>query len=694
MQGPDLETMECDHQRDLAFITGQNHVLEMITTNTPLTDILRQLCRVMEDQYDDVACAIHTVEGMHLRMLAGPTLPVSYRNEIGDLKIGPNAGSCGTAVYRREPVIVTDISTDPLWEQDRKFAFDHNLGACWASPFKSSENSVLGTFAMYFGGTRHPDAEDLERLKTASHLARITLERRSFSNAFEEHFNVLFHSVNRAICVADPQGICTFCNPDFVQLFGFEQTTDIVGQSLQHYMFPNRLDGTTLHEEGQQVPKLFGGREPVDYKEGRIKRTNGKELRIGFWCKPVFQGQANIGWIVIFEDIRTRFKIHQKTRWWASKFGSLSILFGGMAHDVNNALTTILGNIALAKPSLGPNDPITQRLTDIEIEAKRLRVLTQQLQLSTKSGSSQKKPLDLGELIKASTQLALAGSKVGCHFVLPENLWPIEANAEQMSQAFQNLAIHARQAMPQGGLVKVRADNLNLGLETDRKRQQFGKQAHIRISIEYEEATMTRQQIKKIVDPQSNTKEEGIDLGLIAACVILKNHGGQITVESGLGLGTVFIVVLPAHPELKVLPTASRQKAELRPGKGKILIMDDVALIRVLLAEILSKCGYTFEVASDGAEAIALFRQAQDSGHKFVAVILDLTVPGGMGAKEIIKKLRELDPNVKAIVTSGYLNDPVMEDFRAFGFDGTIPKPFDLGQFSEALHQVMHEGAP
>ena len=161
-----------------------------------------------------------------------------------------------------------------------------------------------------------------------------------------------------------------------------------------------------------------------------------------------------------------------------------------------------------------------------------------------------------------------------------------------------------------------------------------------------------------------------------------------------LGRGNVFTVVLPARPDLKVLSPTTHQKAKLRPGKGKILVMDDNAVIQALLAEVLWKCGYTCDVASDGVEAIALFRQAQESGHKFVAVILDLTIPGGMGGKEIIKKMRELDPNVKAIVSSGYANDPVMEDFRGFGFDGIVTKPFDLEQLSEVLHQILVEGTP
>lgn len=681
------------HQRELAFVTGQNHVLEMIMTNAPITDILLQICRVMEDQYDDMACASHILEGLHLRMLAGPSLPVSYNSEIRELKIGPKAGSCGTAVYRREPVIVTDLTEDPLWEEDRKQALAHNFRACWASPIISSDDSVLGSFAMYFRGQRHPDAEDLKRLNTATRLARITLERHRFSNTLEAQFNVLLHSINRAICVADPQGICTSCNPDCVQLFGFEHTTDIVGQPLHHYIFSG-ADVPPLHNDGCQAPKLFGGREPIHYKEGSIKRANGRRLRIGFWCKPIFQGHANIGWIVIFEDIRTRFKINKKKRLWASKMDSLSLLFGGMAHDINNALTTILGNIALAKPPLKPTDPMTHRLADIKTEAMRLKDLTQQLLLFIKSGRSQKKPLALGELLKASAQLALAGSNIGCHFVLSENLWPIEGYAEQMSQAFQNLVIHARQAMPQGGMVMVRADNLNSGSETDQKNLPIAKRAQVQISIEYEGEAITPQQIIRILEPQSLNKETGINIRLNIACALLKNHGGQITIESVLGRGNVFTVVLPARPDLKVLSTTTHQKAKLRPGKGKILIMDDNALIRVLLAEVLWKCGYTFDVASDGVEAIALFRQAQESGHKFVAVILDLTVPGGMGGKEIIKKMRELDPNVKAIVSSGYANHPVMEDFRSFGFDGIVTKPFGMEQLSEVLRQVMFEGTP
>jgi CheY-like chemotaxis protein len=257
----------------------------------------------------------------------------------------------------------------------------------------------------------------------------------------------------------------------------------------------------------------------------------------------------------------------------------------------------------------------------------------------------------------------------------------------QINQVINNLLINADQAMPEGGTMSIAAENVSLQNGTTFP---FREGDYVKISIADQGVGIPKEDIPKIFDPYFTTKQTGNGLGLAMAYSIIKGHSGYLNVESQVGLGTTFSIFIPASKNMKVL----RRHEQDKPinGRGRILVMDDEQEIRDITAEMLKSIGYDMEAAKDGMEAIEQYRMASKSEHPFDLVIIDLTVPGGMGGKEAIQKLREIDPDVKAVVSSGYINDPVLTDFDRFGFIDVITKPFNISELSKILYKTIGNG--
>ncbi len=368
------------------------------------------------------------------------------------------------------------------------------------------------------------------------------------------------------------------------------------------------------------------------------------------------------------------------------KLESIGLLAGGIAHDFNNILTAILGNISLARNDLQTGHKAFDRLRDAEKACVRAQGLTQQLLTFSKGGSPIKKIGDISKILTECCVFSLRGSNVSCEFAVADDLWPVEIDEGQISQVISNLVINADHAMPRGGVVDVEAGNVVLSRAEGIPLPDGG---YVKISVKDYGSGMPKEYLQRIFDPYFTTKHKGSGLGLATSYSIVKNHGGLITVESELGSGAVFHVYLPASEQGKKPPEIFEEKP--LTGKGKILFMDDEDLIRDLAHEILSLLGYEVILARDGEEAIVSYKEALESSTPFDAVIMDLTVPGGMGGYEAMTILRKIDPNVRAIVSSGYSTDPIMADYKKYGFKGIVPKPYTVKDLGEILHKVITE---
>jgi len=382
-------------------------------------------------------------------------------------------------------------------------------------------------------------------------------------------------------------------------------------------------------------------------------------------------------------DITERIQLEEE-RTKATKLESIGILAGGIAHDFNNILTSVLGNISLANMFADKDSKISKLLKEAEKACLRARDLTQQLLTFSKGGAPVKKVTSLAEIIKDSTAFPLSGSNVECEFSISEDLWPAEVDVGQFSQVINNLIINADQAMPEGGIIKVCAENVQIEAD-DFLALHEGK--YIKLTIEDRGHGIPEEYLPKIFDPYFSTKEKGHGLGLATCYSVIKRHGGHITVESEPGAGATFRIYIPASP--KVVPEKEKVKEDAEVITGKILVMDDDEAVRTSLGRMLRLLGNDVVLAENGEEAVRLYRNAMRSRHPIDMVILDLTVRGGMGGKKTIGKLLEIDPEVKAIVSSGYSVDPVLANFREYGFSGMVSKPYKIDELKDAIRSIL-----
>jgi PAS domain S-box-containing protein len=430
------------------------------------------------------------------------------------------------------------------------------------------------------------------------------------------------------------------------------------------------------------VAKGFQGRGGT--LEFDMVGVSGKRLRMETYAVPLHNEKQDIIAVLgVTRDVTERKKMEEDLLR-AQKLESIGILAGGIAHDFNNLLTAILGNIGLAKAHIDSPDNATARLREAERASLRARDLTYQLLTFARGGTPVKKTASMDEIIHESTRFALRGSKSKCEFSIPADLWPVEIDVGQMSQVVNNLIINADQAMPAGGTIRVRCTNINLQ-EEDAVPLRPGD--YIKIAVEDTGTGIPHDQLSKIFDPYFTTKQTGSGLGLATAYSIIKRHEGHITVESQPGVGSVFHVYVPASKGVP-LPGKADEEAAIK-GAGRILFMDDEDAVREVVAEMLRSLGYQVESARDGAEVISRYAEAKESGQAFDAVLMDLTVPGGMGGKETIQKLRAIDPCVRAIVASGYSNDDVIADYQKYGFSGVVEKPFTLANVASVVYRVL-----
>ena len=366
----------------------------------------------------------------------------------------------------------------------------------------------------------------------------------------------------------------------------------------------------------------------------------------------------------------------------SQKLESMGVLAGGIAHDFNNILTIIMGNISLAKTDLAKGDDPSELLTEAERASKRAQTLTKQLLTFAKGGAPVKETASIKDILKESSSFVLRGSKSGCEFSIKEGLWLAEIDVGQINQVISNIIINANQAMPEGGIIHVAAENLII----DNKQGFLLKPGrYIKISIKDQGVGIAKEHLLKLFDPYFTTKQEGSGLGLATTYSIIQKHDGHITVESQLGVGTTFHIYLPTSD--KALP--EKEEVKLIKGQGRILVMDDEAPLQKMIGRMLKNLGYESEFATNGAEAIRMVNEAKEAEKPYDAAILDLTIPGGMGGKDAIKKLLEIDPELKAIVFSGYSDDPVMANFKEYGFKGMMPKPFESRSLGKVLHEVL-----
>ncbi|MDR4495144.1 MAG: PAS domain S-box protein [Nitrospirales bacterium] len=516
----------------------------------------------------------------------------------------------------------------------------------------------------------------------------------------EARYRMVVEKISDVIWVMDLDGSrFSYISPSLEGLLGYSER-DIATLSLKTFLPP-----TSLEKMQAVLSQALTYHQAHPHEENRSlllvlehRHRDGQSVWAEIRCSLLLN-QANqpIGITGISRDVTERRKMEEEKHKLegqllrSQKLEAVGTLAGGIAHDFNNFLTTIMGNITLAKHYFrfsGENKPYLHRAEQAALRAKDL---TQQLLTFSKGGEPIKQPLDLKDLLKESSELAMAGSAIACHVLPSPHLWLIEADPGQISQVIQNILINARQAMPHGGSITIRAENFHLSDYPHTSSFPLAAGSYVKVTIHDQGIGIPKEHLAKIFDPYFSTKPQGHGLGLASTYAIMKKHAGHIIVESQVGVGTTFALFFIASPNS--LKAGTKPQLGICRGQGKILVMDDEDSIRIMVREMLVHCGYQVTLAHDGEETLAVYKQAMNNQAPFNLVILDLTVPGKLGGLETLTKLRQLDPRVTALVSSGYSTDPIMANYASHGFAGVIAKPYSIIDLSQMVYKLLWDSS-
>ncbi len=501
--------------------------------------------------------------------------------------------------------------------------------------------------------------------------------------AEKERLAVTLKSIGDGVITTDTNGNIVLINRVAENITGWSQA-EAAGRPLNEIF-------EIIHEKNRQlcespVHNVLEHGEILGLENHRVLITrDGTEVSIADSGAPIrSRDDEIIGVVLVFRDITNQLKTEEELLK-IKKLESVGVLAGGIAHDFNNILAAILGNINLARHLLDPGDEVCSMLEEAEKATLRARDLTQQLLTFSKGGDPVKKIASLPKLIRDSAEFILRGSPVVCHYNIADDLWLVDIDTGQMSQVIQNLILNARKAIPDSGRITISYENISdIAAE---EVLSLAEGDYVKMTIEDSGVGIPANIIDKIFDPYFSTSDKGSGLGLAITHSIINKHDGLISVESEPGQGATFTIFLPAT--LDVRKRREKKSLPFSHGKGRVMIMDDEKMVRDVAGHLLEHLGYDVVFAEDGDEAVNLYGSLQDTAEPVDIIIMDLTIPGGMGGKKAVREILRLDAKAKVIVASGYSNDPIMALCQNYGFRAAVAKPFTLSTLAQTIQVVM-----
>jgi PAS domain S-box-containing protein len=602
---------------------------------------------------------------------------------IGHFHLVKGQGLSTYVVKNMMPEAVVDFRTEARFEVPA-IVRDLHIRSALCVPMML-EDRVFGVLIGHTLGQREFSREDIAIYQSIANQAAIAITNAMNVQALRKNEAALRNitsSIAEGLYVVNAEGRITFMNEEAERLLGWpvEELNERGVHQLVHF---RKADGTPVPLDACRMHGIIAERARYISNDEVFVRKDGTAFPISIVCSPVIEDGKAVASVVAFRDITETKRLEQEMLK-AQKLESIGTLAGGIAHDFNNLLQGIFGYISMAKLTHDQKEKSLAMLEQAEKALHQSVNLTSQLLTFSKGGKPVKKVFALRPLINNSVAFALSGSRNTYEIVTDQRLHAVEADEGQIGQVIQNIVLNADQAMPLGGKIKITARNIPASATACLPGAAGDV---VEITIQDQGTGIPKEHLSRIFDPYFTTREKGSGLGLATTYSIIKNHGGAITVASELGKGTTFTIYLPASGT-----SVEREEASARlaaGNKGRILVMDDEQVVREVTGELLRSLGYKVDLADRGESAVMQYKTAMAEGSPFAIVILDLTIRGGMGGAEAIKELLELDPNVKAIVSSGYSDDAVTADYRKQGFAAFLKKPYNVEELRSTLNALL-----
>jgi PAS domain S-box-containing protein len=663
-----------------ALLRGENEVLEMIAMGQPLDAILTALLRVIEAQSPDMLCSVLLVdpEGLRLRHGAAPSLPAAYNAALDGLLIGPGVGSCGAAIHRGAAVVTEDIATDPLWEDYRQPALAHGLRACWSTPIFDPRRRAVGSFAVYTRQPARPTPRHDELILLATQTAAIALNHHQAVHRVGELHDLLDRARD-AIIVTDLERRVTSWNRGAERLSGWP-AAEAEGRPLEELLGREAMSKLAGCCRALDADGEWHGEFNFQNRRGEALET---EVRATLIRDDDGRPKARL---CIATDVTEHKRLEERFLR-TQRLESIGMLAAGIAHDLNNILSPILmGAPILRERTRDPGD--LQLLSMFEKSAERGAGLVRQILGFAHGVGGEPQPLQVRHVLRDLVAMLheTFPKNIRCEERLARELWMIQGNPTKIHQVLLNLCVNARDAMPQGGVLRLRAENLLLDATAARHLPGGRPGAWVVLHVEDTGTGMTPAILARIWEPFFTTKGagKGTGIGLVTVRGIVETHQGFVTVQSQPGAGTVFRVYLPASDSLPGAPPPT-VSADAPRGLGElVLVVDDEVNIRNVTATTLARYGYRVLTARDGTDALALFTPHRQ---EIRLVITDVNMPRLDGAA-IAVVFRRLNPTVKILAASGAPPGPAAHQPPPYA-DAFLGKPFTAEILLAAVHRLL-----
>ncbi len=691
-----------ERYRQASFQFGQNKILELISDPlSSLKDVLTKLVLFVERQSSKMIGSILLVDesGQYVIDGAGPSLPDAYREAIDGAPVGPKAGSCGTAAFIGQRVIVSDIASDPLWEDYKELALSYNLHACWSQPIKDSAGKVLGTFAMYYKEIREPHDYDINLIENASQLAgnaivhKYSMDKVILSEASMSEAQRLSHVGSWELDLV--RNKLTWADETH-RIFEIDADTfDASYESFLEVVHPEdreMVDKAYTHSLETKQPYEVTYR--LLMKDGRIKHVN--ERCVSFFSDGQGVPLRSLGTVQDIselveaqhekEDVRAKMEHVQRLE-------SLGVMAGGIAHDFNNILTAILGNAGLAESRLSDNSPAIEYINQITTASQKAADLCKQMLAYSGKGKFVVKPIILSELVTEMSQLlkVTIAKNIILRLDLSSQIPAVDADVTQMQQVIMNLVINASEAIgDKSGAISIATGMVAVDkqyLSTTFLDEDLQEGRYIYLEVSDTGCGMDAETKEKLFEPFYTTKFTGRGLGMAAILGIVRGHHGAIKVYSEKNKGSTFKVLFPCSKQTAVPLNTKYKDIVTWYGEGCILIVDDEETVREVATSMLEDMGFETLKAVDGVEGVEMFKKHHE---QIDLVLLDMTMPK-MSGEDAFTEMCRIDPDVQVILTSGYNEQDATNRFTGKDLAGFIQKPYTLEELVEKLKDIFNK---